>query len=232
MKRTMIATLFLALALPLNVAGQDYLEDSKISPLEEYLRQARAGGTESADEGPSLFSPSASNLFLFVDVKARNVNDIVTIQILENASASNTANTSTDQDGETNASAPSFFGLETGASALNFASILQGLSDLSFSGEGTTSRSGTLTASLSARVVEVLPNNDMVLEGTKQVTINQESHRLTLRGVVRSRDVSPFNVVRSSSIAHMEVKFDGEGVVTDANEPGFFYKLFQLISPF
>lgn len=232
MKLTIIATLLLALALPLNVAGQDYLEDAKISPLEEYLRQARAGGTKSTAGGSSLFSPTASNLFLFVDVKARNVNDIVTIQILENASASNTANTSTDQDGETNASAPSLFGLERGASALNFASILQGLSDLSFSGEGTTSRSGTLTASLSARVVEVLPNNDMVLEGTKQVTINQESHRLTLRGVVRSRDVSPFNVVRSSSIAHMEVKFDGKGVVSDANEPGFFYKLFQLISPF
>lgn len=232
MKRAIIPTLLLALALPLNVAGQDYLEDSKISPLEEYLRQARAGGTKSTAGGPSLFSPTASNLFLFVDVKARNVNDIVTIQILENASASNTANTSTDQDGETNASAPSFFGLEAGASALNFASILQGLSDLSFSGEGTTSRSGNLTASLSARVVEVLPNHDLVLEGTKQVTINQESHRLTLRGVVRSRDVSPYNVVRSSSIAHMEVKFDGKGVVTDANEPGFFYKLFQLISPF
>ncbi len=224
--------LLLALALPANVAAQVHDEDSKISPLEEYLRQARAGRRESRGAGPSLFSPTAANLFLFVDVKARNVNDIVTIQILENASASNSANTSTDQDGETNASAPSFFGLEGGASALSFASILQGLSDLSFSGQGTTSRSGTLTASLSARVVEVLPNRDLVVEGTKQVTINQESHRLTLRGVVRSRDVSPNNLVLSSSIAHMEVKFDGQGVVTDANEPGFFYRLFQLISPF
>ena len=232
MKQIMIAMLLLVLALPMQVAGQGYDEDFKISPLEEYLRQARAGGREPAVVGPSLFSHSASNLFLFVDVKARNVNDIVTIQILESASASNSANTSTDQNGETNASAPSFFGLEGGASALNFASILQGLSDLSFSGQGTTSRSGTLTASLSARVVERLPNGDLVLEGTKQVTINQESHNLTLRGVVRSRDVSPYNIVLSSSIAHMEVKFDGQGVVTDANEPGFFYKLFQLISPF
>ena len=174
----------------------------------------------------------ASNLFLFVDVKARNVNDIVTIQIIENSSASNSANTSTARDGESNASAPSFFGLELGASALNFASILQGLSDLSFSGQGTTSRTGTLTASLSARVVEVLPNGDLVLEGAKQVTINRESHILTLRGVVRSRDVSPNNLVLSTSIAHMEVKFDGEGVVTDANEPGFFYRLFRLITPF
>ena len=232
MKPVIVATLLLALTLPLYGARQGDDTDVKISPLEEYLRQARATGRESAPASPSLFSPAASNLFLFVDVKARSVNDIVTIQILENASASNSANTSTDREGESNASAPSFFGLEQGASALNFASILQGLSDLSFAGQGTTSRSGTLTASLSARVVEVLPNQDLVVEGTKLVTINQESHRLTLRGVVRSRDVSPNNLVLSSSIAHMEVKFDGKGVVTDANEPGFFYKLFQLITPF
>ena len=232
MKRALIATLLLALASPLWAASQGDDTDFKISPLEEYLRQARANGTKMTPAGPSLFSPTAPNLFLFVDVKARSVNDIVTIQIIENASASNTANTSTDRDGEANASAPSFFGLERGVSALSFASILQGLSDLSFNGQGTTSRSGTLIASLSARVVEVLPNGDLVVEGTKLVTINQESHRLTLRGVARSRDVSPSNLVLSTSIAHMEVKFDGKGVVTDANEPGFFYKLFRLITPF
>ncbi len=232
MKPAIVVVLLIALSAPLYGTGQVEESDHKISPLEEYLRQARVSGREQPESGPSLFSANASNLFLFVDVKARNLNDIVTIQILENSSASNSANTSTDRDGESNASAPSFFGLEQGASALNFASILQGLSDLSFSGEGRTSRSGTLTASLSARVVEVLPNGDLVLEGSKLVTINRESHILTLRGVVRSRDVSPNNLVLSSSIAHMEVKFDGKGVVTDANEPGFFYKLFQLITPF
>ena len=224
-----LLVLFVALTCARSLSAA---QDDRISPLEEYLRQARASGPAAVPDGPSLFSPAASNLFLFVDVKARNVNDIVTIQILENATASNSANTSTDRDGEANTSAPSFFGLEQGASALNFTSILQALSDLSFSGQGTTSRTGSLTASLSARVVEVLPNRDLVLEGAKQVTINQESHILTLRGVVRPRDVSPNNLVLSTSIAHMEVKFDGKGVVTDANKPGFFYRLFRLITPF
>ena len=227
------ALLCLVLLSPLYgapVPSGEAQDEMRISPLEEYLRQARASAIESAPTGASLFSPTASNLFLFVDVKARSVNDIVTIQILENSTATNSANTSTNRDGESSASAPSFFGFERGG--FNFASILQGLSDLSFSGQGTTSRSGTLSANLSARVVEVLPNGDLVLEGAKQVTINRESHILTLRGVVRSRDVSPNNLVLSSSIAHMEVKFDGKGVVTDANKPGFFYRLFQLITPF
>ena len=232
MKKICFLLMLVLASSPLLAASNDDDGNVRISPLEEYLRQARAAATQFVPTGPSLFSPRAANLYLFIDVKARNVNDIVTIQIIESSMASNSANTSTARQGQANIGAPSFFGLERGSSALNFANILQGLSDLSFEGQGSTSRAGSLTASLSARVVEVLPNGDLVLEGTKQVTINQESHILRLRGVVRSRDVSPHNLILSTSIAHMEVSFDGKGVVTEANEPGFFYKLFRWIMPF
>ena len=229
MMKTLV--MILLLAVPLQAGSGD--DDAEgISTLEEYLRQARQGAGGQGPQGASLFSTSSRNLFLFVDVKARNLNDIVTIQILEASTAANSANTSTDREGDSSASAPAFFGLEQGMSALNFANILQGLSNMSFNGQGTTSRTGSLTASLSARVVEVLPNGDLVLEGAKEVAVNDERHILTLRGVVRARDVNTNNVVLSTSIAHMEVKFDGAGIVTDANEPGFFYKLFSAIIPF
>ena len=227
----------LAMLIAFPVSGlasneDDNKDQAKVSPLEEYLRQARASSFQQAPQGASLFSTSSASLFLFVDVKARNVNDIVTIQIIETSQASNSANTSTSREGDVGVAAPSFFGLEAGASALNFANILSGLSNMSFDGTGTTSRSGSLMASLSARVVEVLPNKDLVLEGAKQVTINDERHILTLRGVVRSRDVSPGNVILSTAIAHMEVKFDGNGIISDANKPGFFYRLFKFLTPF
>ena len=72
---------------------------------------------------PSLFSENAPNLFLFRDFKARNVGDILTIQIVETASATNSASTSTQRDGDIGLSAPALGGLEKGASALNFASF-------------------------------------------------------------------------------------------------------------
>jgi flagellar L-ring protein precursor FlgH len=181
---------------------------------------------------PSLYSDSAPHLFLFRDLKARNVNDIVTIQIVESSSASNSANTSTKKEGDVSISAPALGGLEHGASALNFSNILRGASSLSFAGQGSTSRTGQLQASLSARVIEVMPNGDLAIEGTKEVTINRERQILTIRGLVRSRDVTPFNVVSSTAIANMEVKFDGKGIVSDANKPGFLYRFFQLITPF
>ncbi len=58
------------------------------------------------------------------------------------------------------------------------------------------------------------------------MTINRERQSLTIRGVIRTRDISPGNVVISTAISHMEVKFDGKGIVSDANKPGFLYWLF------
>jgi flagellar L-ring protein precursor FlgH len=156
----------------------------------------------------------------------------VTIQINETSSATNSANTSTKKEGDATVKAPSVLGLETGASALDFASMLAGNSALSFAGQGTTSRTGQLQAYLSARVTQVMPNGDMAIEGVKEVMINRERQILRLRGLVRSRDVTPGNVVLSTAIANMEVSFDGKGIVSDANRPGFFYKLLTWITPF
>jgi flagellar L-ring protein precursor FlgH len=182
--------------------------------------------------GGSLFSDSAPNLYLFRDFKARNPGDILTIQISETATASNSANTSTKKAGDVAVKAPGFFGLEYGNQALNFANILSGASALNFNGEGSTSRTGQLQAFLSARVTQVFPNGDLGIEGLKEVTINRERQILRLRGVVRQRDITPQNVVLSTAIANMQVVFDGKGIVSDANKPGFLYKLLQWITPF
>jgi flagellar L-ring protein precursor FlgH len=182
--------------------------------------------------GGSLYSTSAPNLFLFRDFKARNVSDILTIQIVENAIATNSANTSTTKEGAVSVKAPGFLGLELGNQALNFANILSGASALNFAGEGSTSRSGVLQAFVSARVVEVFPNGDLGIEGVKEVTVNRERQVLRIRGIVRTVDIAPNNVVRSTAIANMEVVFDGKGIVSDANKPGFIFRLLQWLAPF
>src|SRR6266850_330604 len=179
-----------------------------------------------------LYSDNAPNLFLFRDFKARNVNDILTIQIIESATATNSANTSTKKDGSVSVTAPNLGGLEKGASALNFANILAGTSALNFAGTGSTSRAGQLQAFVTARVTQLMPNGDMAIEGTKEVTINRERQVLRIRGLVRSRDVTPNNVILSTAIANMEVVFDGKGIVSDANKPGFLYRFFSWITPF
>jgi flagellar L-ring protein precursor FlgH len=176
----------------------------------------------------SLYSDSASNLFLFRDLKARAVGDILTIQIEESATATNSADTSTEKKGDLSLK----FGLESKSPSINFGGLLSGSGARTFDGTGSTSRTGQLQAYVSARVIQVFPNGDLGIEGVKEVTVNRERQILRIRGIVRTRDVSPNNVVLSTGIANMEVVFDGKGIVTDANKPGWLFKLMQWVSPF
>jgi flagellar L-ring protein precursor FlgH len=174
----------------------------------------------------AIYSDAAPNLFLFRDLRARNVNDILNILIVENSTASNSANTSTQKKGDVTAAIPNFLGIKTQANPLTVSS------GLDFTGTGTTARTGQLNASLSARIVQVLPNGDLIIEGTKQVTINHEHQLLTVRGTVRQYDISPGNVVLSTAIANMDVNFDGKGIISDANKPALLSKIFKYILPF
>jgi flagellar L-ring protein precursor FlgH len=175
---------------------------------------------------PSLYSDVAPNLFLFRDLKARNVNDIITINVIETSTATNSANTSTQKKGDVSAAAPSLFGIKTPATLLNASS------GLDFTGTGATTRTGQLSASISARITQVLPSGDLAIEGTKQVTINGEHQILKVRGVVRQYDIASNNVVLSTAIANMEVVFDGKGIVSDANKPALLSRIFKYILPF
>jgi flagellar L-ring protein precursor FlgH len=179
-----------------------------------------------AQTNPSLYSDGSSNLFLFRDIRAHNVNDIVSIVVVENSTASNTANTATQKKGDVSAATPGFLGIKTPQNPLALNSALD------FSGQGSTTRTGQLNASLAARVVQVLPNGDMVIEGLKQVTINKEHQLLSVRGTIRQYDISPGNVVLSTAIANMEVNFDGKGIISDANKPALLSRIFKYILPF
>ena len=68
---------------------------------------------------------------------------------------------------------------------------------------GSTSRTGQLQAYVSARVIQVFPNGDLGIEGVKEVTVNRERQILRIRGIVRTRDVSPNNVVLSTGMVNM-----------------------------
>jgi flagellar L-ring protein precursor FlgH len=182
--------------------------------------------TQAFAQNGAIYSDASPNLFLFRDLRARNVNDILNILIVENSTASNSANTSTAKKGDVTALVPGFLGIKTPSNPLTASSALD------FSGTGSTTRTGQLNASLSARVVQVLPNGDLTTEGTKQVTINHEHQLLTVRGTVRQYDISPGNVILSTAIANMDVNFDGKGIISDANKPALLFRLFKYILPF
>jgi flagellar L-ring protein precursor FlgH len=130
------------------------------------------------------------------------------------------------------ANAPSLFGLESHISSIPFSKMLSTNSDAQFKGNGTTTRQGTLSAYIAARVRDVLPNGDLVIEGIKELKVNNERQTLSLLGVVRQRDIGPDNVVPSTVIANMQILLDGKGVVSENIKPGYLFRLLSKVWPF
>jgi flagellar basal body L-ring protein FlgH len=102
----------------------------------------------------------------------------------------------------------------------------------SFEGKGSTSRATTLETNLSARVIDVLPNGYLVVEGMREIHLNNENQSIHLTGIVRPEDISSNNIVLSSSIAQMSVRVQGRGFVSQPIKPGWLYRILNGILPF
>jgi len=190
------------------------------------------------DHKGSLWQESGPLSELFINPKARKVGDIVTIKIVESSSASNKATTNTSRDSSITAGIESFFNAEKRYPSdqpffnpFSAAAVKGGLKN-SFAGAGTTQRSGDLTAYITARVTEELPNGNLVIVGTREVAVNNETQFISLSGVVRPRDVSSDNVILSTYIADARISYSGKGVVNGPQRPGWMTRILDFVWPF
>ena len=202
------------------------------SALDKYLQEALKQPAEPVTPSAgSLWSPASRLTNLGSDVRAAQVDDLVTIVVSEQASAVATGATKTART----STAQSQVAALGGKKSVNGAA--QNLLNLStaqaLDGSGSTSRGATLNATLSARVVHVLPNGYLVLEGSKEVQVNSERQVVTVRGVIRPADLSTGNIISSNQIAQMEIRINGKGVVNDSvRRPNILYRILLGILPF
>jgi flagellar L-ring protein precursor FlgH len=179
----------------------------------------------------SLFTPLGRLADAARDLRAGNVDDVVTIVVSESlaAVASGVSNTSRKT------SAVSTVAALAGpvAAASRLANPLNIAGDQELAAQGSTTRNMTLTTTLSARVVEVTPNGTLVVEGTRDIGVNSEKQTITVRGLVRPADLSTANSVLSTQIANLQIHVTGKGIVGDAiRRPHFLYRLLLGLLPF
>jgi flagellar L-ring protein precursor FlgH len=168
---------------------------------------------------------------LAADVRARSVNDLVTILVLDKASAVSKGTSRATRDSEAKASIEALGGSLSPTNRLRNLASLSGSTKLD--GQGETTRENVLSTSLTARVTHVLPNGDLVVQGSKNVSTNSENQLVTIRGVVRALDLSQANTVASDRLGYLEVSVDGKGIVADAvRRPNFLYRMLLGILPF
>lgn len=173
---------------------------------------------------------------MFMDSKARRVGDIVTIRVVEMAEASNEATTSTGRNSTIDVGIDNLFGIERNIATINKSidpsKLIATRASSDYEGKGSTIRKGSLTASISAIVKEVLPNGNLIIEGRRKLVVNNETQFLILQGMVRPEDISPANVVLSTAIADAKIVYTGRGIIADKQRPGWFIRILDLIWPF
>jgi flagellar L-ring protein precursor FlgH len=101
-----------------------------------------------------------------------------------------------------------------------------------FEGTGSTSRKEDLIATLTTRVVEVMPNGNLRIQGNKAVAVNNETQYITLSGIVRQTDISSRNVVDSKYILDSRISYTGKGVISAKQRPGWLTQLLDYVTPF
>jgi flagellar L-ring protein precursor FlgH len=168
-----------------------------------------------------------ANVFssLFSDHKSFAVGDILTVHISESSRA-----TSSSQS-RTNRQMDQAMNINAGQGALNFIPLtgMGNSASNNFRGDANTTRDASLTSRMTVRIVDIDVNGNLIIEGSRVVTINGEEETTTLKGIVRSQDVGSDNTVSSHNIADAQISYTGKGAINEASRPGLFTRVFNYL---
>jgi flagellar L-ring protein FlgH len=212
-RRTLIvsAVVALLLATPLVYASAKPKQDSQKLRSEYIARMEQQPSVQETTTLGSLFTPNGLFTDMSADYKAHRLGDTVTLLVSETTAASSTGDVNNSRAFQANSAVTSLPGWQS-----NPANPLLGMtSTKTLKGQGETSAGSSVTATVSAHVIALLPNGNMVVEAERRILINSQHENLIVRGVLRPGDVGPNNTARADSLANLEIELKGKGVVSD-----------------
>jgi flagellar L-ring protein precursor FlgH len=189
------------------------------------------------DEG-SLWSEERG-ITLYPDRRARKVGDIVIVRIVEDPEAELKANTKTGRKSSIDAQLKLFGLMQTWADENPNLPQNPGTDDLikaglgmSFDGKGSSDREGHVKAYVSAVVINALPNGNLCIRGRREIKVNNETQYITVSGIIRPEDISPFNEISSTYVANAKITYSGAGILADKQKPGWLGRIIDRVWPF
>ena len=179
-------------------------------------------GLCTAGEGASLWLNGRDLYSMKGGGKEYRPGDIITITISEESTAQSAATTNTKDDSQVE--------IKSGPQIPFFKKVVNqfvGKNEVKnqWQGNGPTSRSGKLTGTITASVLEILPNGNLLIEGSRSIRVNRETQLMRVRGVARPEDIDPGNTIKSNLLADAEIKYDGKGSVGRTQRPGLITKI-------
>ena len=176
-------------------------------------------------------SPGGEHASMFADRKGGRVGDIVTVVVQEAAAAQSTQNKESTRTSTVNDAVGQFVFPNALSHAGATPSIsLTGKSD--YTGGGSVTNSQSVTSRAAVLITDVLPNGNFVIEGARKVTFSGETQYIVLHGVIRSDDIGSDNTVSSTNVAAARVEVVSEGAISDAQQLGWFSKIYETLRPF
>ena len=173
--------------------------------------------TGAASTTGSVWTPQSPYSDLASDYKAKNVNDLIVIQVVEQTQAAVDGSVKSQRTFSATSGISGLMGTPGPTSGLQ--NIFSPSSSRALNGQAQTSSDSSFTTSLSGRVVDVLPNGFLVIEAAREMDMNNQHQTLIVRGVVRPGDIASNNIVASTAISDLEVELKGRGVVSDGVQP-------------
>ena len=207
-----------------------------LTPTQQYTepeqRYSNPGSMYSASEAADLYA----------DNRARRVGDIILVKVVENSKSKTKADTTAQKQSSQSLGVQAAFGRNTIGVIPGMGGPLTGnigvdpmLSTSTSSGlnaTGETKRENYVTATVGARVLQVLPGGVLQLQGAREIRVNDETQYMVISGLVRAQDVASDNSVESTQLADSKVEYYGKGQLADKQRQGWLSRLLDNVWPF
>jgi len=199
-----------------NTKKDKNVNDMAADSLAQYIERVRATTASSPTLG-SLWVPQGRFSNLPGDDKARNVNDTIIINVVEQTTAAADSSVKSARTFAASSSISALAGLVKANNGLQ--NLFSPQSSQALNGQAQTASDSSLVTSLAAQVVSVLPNGFLVIAAVRRMEMNNQRQTLLIHGVVRPSDIAVDNSVLSSQISNLEVRLIGKGVLSDGARP-------------
>jgi len=218
-------------------------EEPGLSPIENPTAQTADQPVSLPMPAPIQDTRQANSLWrqgsraFFKDQRASRVGDILTVVIEIDDEATLDNSTSRSRNAGESAGLDNLLGYESYINNLFDdhaipSELVNADSDSTSTGTGSTERTEEIDLRMAAVVTQVLPNGNLVLQGTQQVRVNYEKRNLSVRGVIRPEDITSLNEVPYDKMAEARIAYGGEGVISDVQQPRYGQQIYDILFPF
>lgn len=239
-----LAGLLIIAALPLITAcgGAQTHHASYATPAPPMVPPQQYTEPEQVYSNPGSLYSAAETPDLYADNRARRVGDIILVKVVESSKSKSKADTTADKESTSSIGVAAAFGKNSFGVIPGSSSVMSGKvgpnpmlstsTSSALSATGETKRENYVTATIGARVLQVLPGGVLQIQGAREVRVNEETQYMVVSGLVRAQDVAPDNSVESTQLADSKVEYYGKGVLADKQRPGWLTRLLDNVWPF